>query len=499
MLKLPRIIGRAALATASVLALSGMGHAALPPASLTSVELTLPANVWPNPDFAPACSTGSTPQCLAQELQATDNARFMEGVGPIALPSNYDSLTPAEQVFVVINLERIGRGLAPIPGTTADFNSAAYAGAAASTDPMPTNADGFTSNWAGSNGYLDALMASYFWMYVDGPGGYNLDCTPGYTSGCWGHREDELTSAFSGYAPPAGYVLAMGTAYDPTNNGITMVIGFAPSQPYVFTWAAEAALIPASSPQGDAPWLGSIGTSTLNKPIVGMAATPDGKGYWMVATDGGIFSFGDAKFYGSMGGTTLNKPIVGMAVDPATGGYWMVASDGGIFSFNAPFYGSMGGKPLNQPIVGIAATPDGKGYWLVAKDGGIFSFGDAPFYGSMGGKPLNQPIVGMAVDPATGGYWMVASDGGIFSFNAPFYGSMGGVTLDEPVVGMAATPDGKGYWMVATDGGIFSFGDAGFYGSMGGVTLDEPVVGIASTPDGKGYWMAGSSGLVFAL
>ena len=40
----------------------------------------------------------------------------------------------------------------------------------------------------------------------------------------------------------------------------------------------------------------------LNKPIVGMASTPDGRGYWMVAADGGIFSFGDAPFFGSMGG-----------------------------------------------------------------------------------------------------------------------------------------------------------------------------------------------------
>ena len=32
-----------------------------------------------------------------------------------------------------------------------------------------------------------------------------------------------------------------------------------------------------------------------------MAADPEGEGYWLVASDGGIFSFGDAKFYGSMG------------------------------------------------------------------------------------------------------------------------------------------------------------------------------------------------------
>ena len=44
-----------------------------------------------------------------------------------------------------------------------------------------------------------------------------------------------------------------------------------------------------------------------------MAATPDGKGYWLVASDGGIFTFGDAPFLGSMGGVPLNKPIGAMA------------------------------------------------------------------------------------------------------------------------------------------------------------------------------------------
>jgi len=78
----------------------------------------------------------------------------------------------------------------------------------------------------------------------------------------------------------------------------------------------------------------------LNKPIVGMAMTANGEGYWLVASDGGIFSFGDAPFDGSMGGTNLNAPVVGMAADATTGGYRLVASDGGIFSFDAPFYGA---------------------------------------------------------------------------------------------------------------------------------------------------------------
>ena len=138
----------------------------------------------------------------------------------------------------------------------------------------------------------------------------------------------------------------------------------------------------------------------LNRPIVGMASTPDGRGYWLVASDGGIFSFGDARFYGSTGALTLNRPIVGMAATPDGRGYWLVASDGGIFSFgDARFYGSTGALALNRPIVGMAATPDGRGYWLVASDGGIFSFGDARFYGSTGALTLNRPIVGHGRHP----------------------------------------------------------------------------------------------------
>ena len=71
----------------------------------------------------------------------------------------------------------------------------------------------------------------------------------------------------------------------------------------------------AVTPHGGAPTLGSPAASGIKvaKPIVGMAATPDGQGYWLVGTDGGVFSYGDAKFYGSTGAIHLNQPIVGIA------------------------------------------------------------------------------------------------------------------------------------------------------------------------------------------
>ncbi len=245
---------------------------------------------------------------------------------------------------------------------------------------------------------------------------------------------------------------------------------------------------------------GASSASSLKAPVVGMAPTPDGNGYWLVASDGGIFSYGDAAFDGSTGSLTLNRPVVGMAPTPDGKGYWLVASDGGIFSYgDASFDGSTGSLTLNRPVVGMAPTPDGKGYWLVASDGGIFSYGDASFYGSTGSLTLDAPVVGMAPTPDGKGYWLVASDGGIFSYgDADFYGSTGSLTLDAPVVGMTPAPDGKGYWLVASDGGIFSYGDAPFHGSAGSLALDAPVVGMASTPDGNGYWLVAADGGIFS-
>ena len=235
---------------------------------------------------------------------------------------------------------------------------------------------------------------------------------------------------------------------------------------------------------GNAGYFGSASSMPLNQPIVGLAATPDGQGYWEVASDGGIFNYGDAGFFGSAASMPLNKPIVGIAATPDGQGYWEIASDGGIFNYgDAGFFGSAASMPLNQPIVGIAATPDGQGYWEIASDGGIFNYGDAGYFGSAGSIHLNKPIVGIATTPDGGGYWEIASDGGIFNYgDAVFQGSMGGVPLNKPIVGIAATEDGGGYWEAASDGGIFGFGDATFQGSTGGISLNKPVVGIAADP-----------------
>jgi hypothetical protein len=213
--------------------------------------------------------------------------------------------------------------------------------------------------------------------------------------------------------------------------------------------------------------------------------------YWQVDGQGAVFG---NPLYGSASGMDLRAPIVGMAATPDGTGYWLVAADGGVFSFgDAGFYGSMGRSSLNQPIVGIEGTPSGHGYWLVAADGGVFSFGDGGFHGSMGGRPLNQAIVGITATPGGKGYLLAAADGGVFAFgDAGFHGSMGGTALRATVVGITETRSGRGYWLDGSDGGVFSFGDAGFFGAS--PSQPGSVVGpVVPTPDQHGYWLFDST------
>jgi hypothetical protein len=488
-------------------------------------------------------------------LGGLDALRASEGVIPMSLPTDFATLTAAEQIFVLTNLERIDRGIAPLQGLSTALDADAQTGADEDRDPaLPAYGSNRAANWGQS---ADILSTFQLWMYQDGWGGFNAPCTSPAAPGCWMHRDNILRA----YPSPS----LMGAAVAATGQGgesvaETMVGGDTTDTSY-FSWTSVTPYLPAGV--NDAPVdissipgstrAGSVGlwasgeamnvqvavtggdgifsadspgcdlaagtscavginftppafgefaatlsvtgpNGALSVPLVGIAS----RGYRLVGGDGGIFAFGDASFLGSTGSTHLNRPIVGMADDPKTGGYWLVASDGGIFSFGAPFLGSTGGLPLHSPIVGMASTPDGGGYWLVAADGGVFSFGDAKFYGSAGALHLDAPIVGMASTPDGGGYWLVAADGGVFSFgDAKFYGSAGTLSLKAPVVGMASTPDGGGYWLVGADGGVFTFGDAGFYGSAGGLALNAPVVGMAATPDGGGYWLVGADGGVF--
>jgi hypothetical protein len=98
-----------------------------------------------------------------------------------------------------------------------------------------------------------------------------------------------------------------------------------------------------------------MGGMHLNSPIIDLAPTPSGNGYWLVAADGGVFAFGDATFSGSTGGQPLGGPILGLR--PTAGGYWLFGRDGAVFAFGqARFMGPVTTAPLASGHAGVSFT-----------------------------------------------------------------------------------------------------------------------------------------------
>jgi hypothetical protein len=240
---------------------------------------------------------------------------------------------------------------------------------------------------------------------------------------------------------------------------------------------------------GHASFHGSTGGLRLAQPIVGLLPTPTGRGYWLAAADGGVFAFGDARFLGSAVVRPAGAaPIVAITGTPTGGGYWLIGADGAVYTLgDATYFGQPPSSAVHAPIVGAAATPDGQGYWIVAADGSVYPEGDAAVIGDASTVHLTHPVVSMTVTPSGRGYWLVASDGGVFTYgDAAFLGSTGAIRLNRPIVAMAGTPSGRGYWLVASDGGVFAYGDAPFLGSTGGLRLARPVVGMRVVPAAHG-------------
>ena len=241
---------------------------------------------------------------------------------------------------------------------------------------------------------------------------------------------------------------------------------------------------------GSAQFYGSTGSLTLQRPVVGISPTSSRTGYWLVASDGGIFAYGDAGFVGSLPGAPYNlhpagsglpnslvAPVVGMVPSVDGSGYFMVASDGGVFALNAHFAGScysIGGCAG----AAVAVVPDttGNGYWVVTKTGNVYGFGDAGYYGGPG-----QGTVTSAVRTPDGkGYWILLANGEVFAYGdaaqlgAPPATDFG---ILNPASAIFATADGAGYWVSSGLGKVDAFGDAPANdGDMSSTPLNAPII-----------------------
>lgn len=284
--------------------------------------------------------------------------------------------------------------------------------------------------------------------------------------------------------------------------------------------------LPLNIPAGDSV---TVTVGAMNPPTAGnytLSVDTDGdrtpvssapysilnEGYWLVGSDGGIFSFGGAQFYGSTGSLHLQRPVVGIVATADHGGYWLDASDGGVFAFgDTAFYGSIPGlgihpagtgvpNSLQAPIVGMVPSADGHGYFMVASDGGVFAFGDAIFAGScynVGG--CAGAAVSVMPDATGGGYWVVTSLGAVYAFgDAPFLGAPG--NTGAPIMAGVRTPDGNGYWILDAAGRVHGYGDAQ---NLGNVQSHGGFSGITSAiwtdSLGDGYGVSALDGTVTTL
>ena len=168
-------------------------------------------------------------KCTDLLLTAINEAQASEHRARFSLPSNYFSLDAVEQLFVLVNLERLSHGVSLLAGLSPYLDSESERAAAAGQDPQFHPSYGpvkvwappaggtyaFGGAWAGNS--VNAAAAVFGWFYDDGWGGkgntWNFACTGPHASGCWGHRDQLLGEwagtrcpdciAGDGYASPA--------------------------------------------------------------------------------------------------------------------------------------------------------------------------------------------------------------------------------------------------------------------------------------------------------
>jgi hypothetical protein len=184
-----------------------------------------------------ACSVSATSRaCVNAVVYFLDQARARLNKPAYQLPADFASLTAVRQAFILTNLDRLAYKLPPIVGLTAALGHDSLNGVYSDSDPSASdpNIAGTTSNWAGS--FANMALAYEAWMYDDGYGSGNIDCTSAAAPGCWGHRHDVLTSF------PAGKT-AMGAAVGKDAHGaigyaMLLAVGRVTYRPtYIYTWA----------------------------------------------------------------------------------------------------------------------------------------------------------------------------------------------------------------------------------------------------------------------
>ena len=261
------------------------------------------------------------------------------------------------------------------------------------------------------------------------------------------------------------------------------------------------------------------------------SAVSAGHGYWLVGTDGGIFTFGSAQFYGSTGSLKLQRPVVGIVPTSDRGGYWLDASDGGdlrVRRFGLPRIhtraGAASGRVGSTQFARCSHRWHGalrRRQWLLhggvgrrglrlrrrtlrrelPRDRRLLGRRGRSHAGRLGQRLLarhqerphlhirRRPLLRRPRAPEHPGhqrgthtrrpglldpFWngAVANYGDAGALGSPA-GQFGGL---NPAFAIFATADGGGYWVASADGAVDNYGDAPNDGSMAGKGLNGSII-----------------------
>lgn len=289
-------------------------------------------------------------------LEAIDQARASEGLGPLALPVDFAVMSPTDQLYALLDAERSSRGLPPIYGTSSALTASAQAGVALSADPsLPPDLQGLVSGWGSVWDDSSLVLRAWFmWMYDDTWGGSpiatpNLSCTGPGQQGCWGHRDVLLgdfgpqpvvgaavgpmsgTSQQQASAPGATLIIAASSAaldVVPLPQGTGAVTSdpnvlFPPASPPIAGSLPQPAPVPSSSftDVADVPWAGeALNVLHLAGVVLGVGKglfNPEGDVSWAEAATmaGRLFRFPPRPQYAPRGSPAWASGSLGYAIE----------------------------------------------------------------------------------------------------------------------------------------------------------------------------------------
>jgi hypothetical protein len=176
-----------------------------------------------------------------------------------------------------------------------------------------------------------------------------------------------------------------------------------------------------------------------------MAPTRDGGGYWLIAGDGGVFTFGNATFLGSLGSTGSTEPVVGLLPSPSSAGYWIVTTghlaatptsrpneihlgDGtyrvGMFAVRAGDYREQYAQPGChwERITGFTGDPGDVEAMMTSDSRQVVTLKDGDTFRTIGCAPWTSdifPVTQSLYSDFGDGDWVVGTDVGPGVWTAP--------------------------------------------------------------------------------